>query len=619
MTTSKIRILFYGDSIFTTDSFESSITKGLSKFKINIKDSSLNVEESFLRPFDLIIIEHSEECDYLETFFRIYSSTPIIVIVPQGSENLLKSALEYPISNFLVADKSGEYLSLIESLVNHTLRKNSPDSQIQRQKLPQEDEKLLAGNKSETDYKQLYSLLRSLTDTVPDMIWAKDMENRFIYTNASICKNLLNAASTFEPLNKDVMFFVDREREAHPENPHWFTFGEECGDSDAITLEKGELSRFKEYGNVFGKNLILDVYKAPLRDSSGNIIGTVGSARDITIHEETKERYRKLFEFSPDPVVVHIDGLLIAANQAAADFIGAEVREDHYGTSIFEYIHEDYREASISRLKAAEFSERTPTLVEEKYVTLDGKIRDVEAISVPIMYGHKKAWMATFRDISERKKAEEEQKRSLKEKNALLSEIFHRTKNNMQVISSIINIRARNHTDSGVRQMFKEITDRIVAMSLAHDRLYKSKDLSAIDFNSYLTHLTNHLRLSYSQKSIRAPISINADNIIVSIDQAVPLGLVINEILANAYKFASPLDDGGEIKLNILREGEHGLIISISADGAYLPFESFTDPLSTVILNGLVTDQLNGTLEYDDSEIAKFTLRIPDIEIERRI
>ncbi len=139
----------------------------------------------------------------------------------------------------------------------------------------------------------MYRLFRLIADNDPDMLWAKDLQGRFIFTNKAICERLLGAKDVNEPIGKDDLFFAKRLRNLHPENPEWHNFGEACLDSDKITLQAQKPMRFEEYGNVMGKFMFLDVHKAPLRDENGKIIGTVGSARDITEEkaiEKEKER-----------------------------------------------------------------------------------------------------------------------------------------------------------------------------------------------------------------------------------------------------------------------------------------------------------------------------------------
>ncbi|HPX62086.1 MAG TPA: PAS domain S-box protein [Deltaproteobacteria bacterium] len=135
---------------------------------------------------------------------------------------------------------------------------------------------------NKTRYRQLAGLLRMMCDNVPDMIWAKDMDNRYIFANKAICRDLLGAADTDEPIGNDDLFFATRERSMHKDNPLWHTFGEICIDSDAATIKSGLAQQFDEFGNVRGKFLFLDVHKAPFLNENGEVIGTVGSARDVT-------------------------------------------------------------------------------------------------------------------------------------------------------------------------------------------------------------------------------------------------------------------------------------------------------------------------------------------------
>ena len=144
---------------------------------------------------------------------------------------------------------------------------------------------------SEQRYKALYSMMRLMCDNVPDLIWAKDLDRRFLFTNKAVCEKLLLARDTEEPVGKDDMFFVKRARESYPDNTDWHTFGEVCIDSDAVVMSTQESQRFDEFGNVKGEFLYLDVYKAPFLNEQGQMIGTVGCGRDVT---ETKNLRNQL-------------------------------------------------------------------------------------------------------------------------------------------------------------------------------------------------------------------------------------------------------------------------------------------------------------------------------------
>ncbi len=153
--------------------------------------------------------------------------------------------------------------------------------------------------RAEEQSRNLATLLRLMCDNVPDMIWAKDREKRYLFANKALCDQLLCAESTDEPIGLTDLHFALRQRDRYPDDPKWHTFGELCQDSDAITLERGTPSVFEEFGHVRGKNLILEVHKAPFIDSDGQTIGTVGSARDITDRKRVDaelERHRHHLE-----------------------------------------------------------------------------------------------------------------------------------------------------------------------------------------------------------------------------------------------------------------------------------------------------------------------------------
>ncbi|MCW9025807.1 MAG: diguanylate cyclase, partial [Thiovulaceae bacterium] len=125
-------------------------------------------------------------------------------------------------------------------------------------------------------------LLKLLTQNLPDMLWVKDVDGKYIYANKAICDGLLMAKDTLEPIGKDDVFFALRERESNKNNPDWHTFGELCFNSDKVVIEKNKAMKFEEFGNVKGKLTYLEVFKAPFYDNDGNILGTIGAGRDIT-------------------------------------------------------------------------------------------------------------------------------------------------------------------------------------------------------------------------------------------------------------------------------------------------------------------------------------------------
>ncbi len=148
----------------------------------------------------------------------------------------------------------------------------------------------------EINYKEMYLLLRLMCDNVQDMIWAKNLTNEYIFVNKAISDNLLIAADTSEPIGKTDMYFAQRARQLHPENKEWHTFGEICRDTDTVVLQNRAPQQFNEYGNIKGEFLYLEVIKAPFYNSEGNIIGTVGSGRDITREHQLQSEHDQALE-----------------------------------------------------------------------------------------------------------------------------------------------------------------------------------------------------------------------------------------------------------------------------------------------------------------------------------
>ena len=178
---------------------------------------------------------------------------------------------------------------------------------------------------SERQQRSYARMMRLMCDTVPDLLWAKDLERRFLFTNTATCEKLLLAEDTAEPVGKDDMYFVDRIRGEMPERGDWHTFGELCVDSDSVIMESGVPQRFDESGNVRGEHLFLDVYKAPMFDDEGRMIGTVGCGRDVTDERLARQRLVELeagktatFDAMPD---IHLriarDGTFVEAHASA--------------------------------------------------------------------------------------------------------------------------------------------------------------------------------------------------------------------------------------------------------------------------------------------------------------
>ena len=279
---------------------------------------------------------------------------------------------------------------------------------------------------SESRYKSLYTLVRLLSDNMSDMLWAKDLENRYLFANKAMCDNLLIASDVQEPIGKTDIFFAERERRKHPERNDWHTFGEICANSDVVIRKSLQPGRFEEYGNVKGEFLFLDVLKAPLIDERGNMIGVVGSARDVTkeklIERElnaSEDRYKTLISNLPNYVIVVVNGKIAFINNLSVTTLGYPL-EEIINSSILDYVDEPYRILAADNLRRRIEGESVPDY-ELKICTRFGRKIDVLLRGALIMYQHEQALMVVLSDITDRKMAE----KALKESENTYRELFN--------------------------------------------------------------------------------------------------------------------------------------------------------------------------------------------------
>jgi len=268
---------------------------------------------------------------------------------------------------------------------------------------------------SEENFKSLYKMLRLMTDNLPDLVWAKSMDGHYIFANKSMVEKLLIAQDNEEPVGKTDMYFAERQRAEHPENPNWHTFGELCVNSDGVVHASQRAERFEEFGNVKGEFLFLDVYKAPFLDEQGRMIGTVGVGRDVTREKKLEEEHkqaqaaladseaelRALFASMQDTVlVIDLDGVYCSIAPTNPDMFYIPP-EKVIGKNLRNFFPAEQVEGFLWVMR--QVLETQQTLQVEYEIILDGQSPWFEA-SVSPMGADRTLWVA--RDISERKKIE---------------------------------------------------------------------------------------------------------------------------------------------------------------------------------------------------------------------
>ena len=235
--------------------------------------------------------------------------------------------------------------------------------------------------------------------------------------------------------------------------------------------------------------------------------------------------------------------------------------------------------------------------------------------------GRQAGRLVVLRDVTKRKHADEELKRSnealsasLHEKEVLLKEIHHRVKNNLQIVSSILSLQSGNACSESQATLLRESQDRIRSMALIHEKLYRSKDLSRINFGDYVSSLTASLAHSYiASPAVR--IRVDVRDIFLDIDMAIPCGLIINELVSNSFKYAFRDGRAGEVYISLSGNSQTYTLV-VSDNGTGLPpgtdFRN-TPSLGLQLVNTLVS-QLEGTIELDLEKGTSFKITFAEIE-----
>jgi two-component sensor histidine kinase len=369
-----------------------------------------------------------------------------------------------------------------------------------------------------------------------------------------------------------------------------------------------------------GINFIVHWNMIFLFDPDGKkIMATIAQGRDMTEFRHTEKMldiseglYRSLFENMFNGFVYckmvydekdsPLDFIYIAVNKAFSRLTGLNGVVGKYVSEIIPGIrNSDYELLEI-------YGRVAKTGQSEQFEYFLSALNQWFLISV---YSHETDFFVSVFDIiTEKKLAEERTIAALREKETMLREIHHRVKNNLQIISSLLRLQARSSSGTVTGKIFNECQDRIAAMAAIHSLLYKSKDLSKIDFNEYIRQTSGQLIRSYKKISTPVVCTITGSGICLGIDTAIPLGLIVNELFTNALKYAFTESDKGEIRINLELEGEE-IVLIVEDNGKGIPNPSdllTTESFGMKLVNMLVI-QLDGSLKLISENGCRFIIR----------
>jgi PAS domain S-box-containing protein len=358
------------------------------------------------------------------------------------------------------------------------------------------------------------------------------------------------------------------------------------------------------------------------KDSEGNITGFIGSVIDTTkqhIYQEELIKYNTLFECIaegiPDPIFVKdINGYYEFINTPGAKILGREI-EDIIGKNDNDV---------FSDIIAKETRERDRSVYEGKgnihyevsMVMPDGQIKTFLTTKGLIHNSANKAigLFGILRDISKIKENEKLIKRTLTEKETLLRETHHRVKNNLQIVASLLNLQSGYIKDTESKQFFQDSQNRIKTIAALHEKLYGTEKYSHVDLKKYVEQLMEILVTSFGIDQNQIKITTEIENIDIDIEYSVPIGLVINEIITNSFKYAFPAGSKGEIFINIRKIGNE-LKMEIGDNGNGLNEELDIANLKSLglqLIFTLIEGQLSGKVKFIPSvKGLVFGIKIP--------
>ncbi|MDH7559353.1 MAG: histidine kinase dimerization/phosphoacceptor domain -containing protein [bacterium] len=313
----------------------------------------------------------------------------------------------------------------------------------------------------------------------------------------------------------------------------------------------------------------------------------------------TEERFRAIVEGTQAFLMnVDLHGRITYANDAAVRALGFTKQEEVLGQRYLRFVHPDDRPRVAQAYKQQVLTRQRSLFMEFRTVDKDGQVRWFSFMTNPMIEGDTVVGQnGVAQDITARKMAEETLAASLREKEMLLKEIHHRVKNNMQVVCSLLNLQRERVTSLEATQALRDSQNRIKSMALIHEKLYRSASLSQIDFGEYLQGLVSNLVRSYATNG-RVSTELAVQKVELGVDQAIPCGLIVNELVSNALKHAFPGEQEGMIRVTFQRENGR-CMLAVADNGVGFPSEldfRATNSLGMQLVTTLV-DQLDGEIQ----------------------
>ncbi|MGB9979302.1 PAS domain S-box protein [Methanobacterium sp.] len=469
-----------------------------------------------------------------------------------------------------------------------------------------------------TERKKTENMLRfqaNILNNVRDCVIVYDLQGKIIYWNKGA--EAIYGYHEEEMIGKDIeILYLNRDKcQFKPDLEGILKFGEYNGEWEGKRKD--------------GSKVYVDVRETVMRDVNGKIIGIIGVSKDISERKKVEKQikrseayYRTIFENTGTATIIIEEDTTVSLVNAEFEKLYGYSKEDIEGKKSWrEFVAPDYKNKIEEYHNLRRIDPKlAPRNYELKFVDRYATIKDL-LTTVAIIPGTKKSLISLL-DITDNKIAENKIKESLIEKEVLLREIHHRVKNNLQIISSLLNLQTRCVDGEETVNVLKESQNRVKTMAMVHEKLYQSEDLKDINFKEYIENLVSDLFYSYGIKKGTIDLQIDADNLEIDLDTAIPCGLIINELVTNSLKYAFPGPNGkAVVKVELKKLQQDKLKLVISDNGRGLPDNLDIENVETLGLKmvTILVNQLKGTLELDRTNGTEFKILFKELESKSRI
>jgi PAS domain S-box-containing protein len=507
-----------------------------------------------------------------------------------------------------IAERTAEIESLNEGLEAHvenrTAQLVAANGELERE--------VAERKTAEAELAEQRSFLRHVIDLNPSFVFAKDAEGRFTLVNQAI-------AAAYGTSVEGLLGKSDADFNTNIAEVESFR----RDDLEVINTLKEKFIPEERITDGEGQIRWLQTIKRPIVSPDGTANQVLGIATDITARKQaesalrrSEERFRQIAENIREVfwITESRDNKLVYISPAYEEVWGRSCGAlSEMSRTWLDTVHpEDHQrliEATSTVQTGGDYD------LEYRIVRPDGEVRWVRDRAFPIANESGEVYRVAgvVDDVTESKQALEQITASLHEKEVLLKEIHHRVKNNMQVITSLLNLQSRTINDKQALSVFQDSQNRVKSMALIHETLYQSKDLSRINFTEYLQKLVAHVSRSYRIRPEAVRININVDDVSLPIDTAVPCGLIINELASNSLKYAFPGDLKGEVNITFER-ADAQYVLRVSDTGVGLPshFDPEMGKSLGMKLVRMLTEQLGGELAHRNGVGATFEITFPE-------